>query len=56
MSPNTNDYMRKYMVDYVKNSPLIECNICNGKYKKVYYYRHIKSNNHNNIKKFIESF
>ena len=56
MSPNTNEYMSKYMLEYVKNSPKIKCDICGGSYKKVYYYRHIKSNNHNNIKKFIESF
>lgn len=49
--------MKKYMKDYIKSSPIIQCPLCDTKYKKVYKYKHIKSKHHvliNNFNKKIK--
>lgn len=56
MIENINKYMKEYMKDYIKSSPIIQCPLCNTKYKKVYEYKHKKTKNHviiNNFNKKI---
>ena len=35
-----------YMKEYIKNSEVKECDICNGTYKKYAYYKHIQGKFH----------
>jgi hypothetical protein len=46
----------EYMKNYIKNSIIITCPICFGKYKKVYQHQHKKSKYHIMINKFLISF
>jgi hypothetical protein len=43
----SNEEMKKYMKEYVKNSKSIKCE-CGGKYKTYNKYIHIKSEKHKN--------
>jgi len=56
MTTNSKEYMKKYFKSYIINSPKITCDVCNGSYKQVYKYKHIKSKIHNNIINFKNDF
>jgi hypothetical protein len=56
MTTNDKDYIRNYMKEYIKSSQRVRCNLCDGVYKAVYKYKHIKTSKHINIEKFNSSF
>jgi hypothetical protein len=56
MVSNTNDYQKKYMKEYVKNSKKVLCDICLGNYKLVYKYRHLQTKEHKKYQDFKNSF
>ena len=45
MVTNTKEYMNTYMNNYIKNSPVINCE-CGLQYKAYNKYKHMKSHRH----------
>lgn len=51
MPTNKKEYMRRYFRDYVKNSVVIICETCNGKYRRYNRHIHILCMKHINAEK-----
>ena len=56
MTTNTKEYQNKYMKDYIKSSPVVECPNCFCKYKKINTRKHLLSKRHNQIFTFNSTF
>ena len=48
MPTNSKEYSKEYMRKYIKESESINCDICEGKYKRYSRYVHNKSKRHLN--------
>ena len=56
MPPNSHEYQKNYMKQYIARSDKINCPICNHQYKLVYRYKHVKTKYHLLIENFLKSF
>ena len=44
----TREYMKSYMKEYIKHSPVIICEFCEGKYRRYTKSKHIRTQKHLN--------